>query len=79
MGGLLVGFSVMLAGVLVGDALELEAQSLRGDLLSDEDVRAWKAHPDHVAAQARGREAFFESYRMTVAGSVLREYGFSLE
>ena len=43
---------------------------------SDEDVQAWKSHPDHVATQARGRQAFFESYKMTVAGSVIREYGF---
>jgi heme-degrading monooxygenase HmoA len=46
---------------------------------SDEDVQAWKAHPDHMEAQARGREAFFESYKMTVAGSIIREYGFPQE
>lgn len=43
---------------------------------SDEAVLAWKAHPEHVKAQARGREAFFESYKMTVATSIIREYGY---
>ena len=33
-------------------------------------------HPEHMKAQARGRDAFFESYRMTVAASIIPEYDF---
>ena len=43
---------------------------------SDEAVQAWKTHPEHLKTQARGREAFFESYKLTVATPVIREYGF---
>jgi heme-degrading monooxygenase HmoA len=43
---------------------------------SEEALQAWKTHPEHVKTQARGREAFFESYRMTVATSIIREYDF---
>jgi heme-degrading monooxygenase HmoA len=41
---------------------------------SDEALQAWKNHPEHLQAQARGREAFFDSYKVTVASSVIREY-----
>ena len=41
---------------------------------SDDALRAWKDHPEHLEAQARGREAFFDEYRVTVVSSVLREY-----
>ncbi len=35
---------------------------------SDEDaVRAWKAHPEHVAAQQRGKERWYASYTVQVA------------
>jgi hypothetical protein len=40
---------------------------------SEEALQAWKTHPEHMKVQARGREAFFESYRMTVATSIIRE------
>jgi heme-degrading monooxygenase HmoA len=43
---------------------------------SDEALQAWKTQPEHVLTQERGREAFFESYHMTVATSIVREYGF---
>ena len=42
--------------------------------VSDEALQAWKNHPEHLEAQARGREAFFDEYKVTVASSVLREY-----
>jgi hypothetical protein len=29
-----------------------------------------------VKTQERGKEAFFDSYKMTVAGSIIREYDF---
>ena len=32
--------------------------------------------PAHVLTQERGREAFFDSYHMTVATSIIREYEF---
>jgi heme-degrading monooxygenase HmoA len=41
---------------------------------SDAALRAWKNHPEHVLAQARGREAFFDAYKVTVASPVIREY-----
>ena len=31
-----------------------------------ESVNAWKAHPEHVIAQRRGREEFFADYRIQV-------------
>jgi len=43
---------------------------------SEEALQAWKTHPEHVLTQERGREAFFDSYHMTVAGSIIREYDF---
>lgn len=43
---------------------------------SEENVRAWKAHPEHVAAQARGRDEWYESYSVQVA-TIDREYGAS--
>jgi heme-degrading monooxygenase HmoA len=43
---------------------------------SEEAVQAWKNHPEHFKTQERGREAFFESYKMTVATSIVREYDF---
>lgn len=43
---------------------------------SEEALQAWKAHPEHVLTQARGREAFFDSYHMTVSTSIIREYDF---
>ena len=33
---------------------------------SIEAVDEWKAHPDHVVAQRRGREEFFADYRIQV-------------
>jgi len=41
---------------------------------SEENVRAWKSHPEHVAAQALGREKWYESYSVQVA-TIDREYG----
>lgn len=43
---------------------------------SEEAVQAWKSHPEHVKTQARAREAFYKSYKLTVAAPVIREYGF---
>lgn len=42
---------------------------------SDEALQDWKNHPEHLRAQGRGREEFFDEYRVTVASSVIREYG----
>ncbi len=36
---------------------------------------AWKQHPEHLEAQRRGVEAFYEEYRIRVA-EVNRDYGF---
>jgi len=45
---------------------------------SEETLAAWKNHPEHVEMQARAREAFYDSYHITVATQI-REYGFGPE
>ena len=35
-----------------------------------ESVDAWRDHPEHVAAQKRGREEFFEEYRLQVCNLI---------
>lgn len=40
---------------------------------SEESIRAWKAHPEHVLAQRAGRERWYKSYSVQVA-QVSREY-----
>jgi heme-degrading monooxygenase HmoA len=42
---------------------------------SPEALAAWRDHPEHKAAQQRGREEFFEEYRIQVC-TPLRQYGF---
>ena len=42
---------------------------------STETLKAWREHPEHKAAQAAGRERFFESYRIQVC-RVERDYAF---
>ena len=33
---------------------------------SEEAQRAWRMHPEHVAAQIKGRKDFYEEYRIQV-------------
>lgn len=40
---------------------------------SEENIRAWKSHPEHVAAQRLGRERWYESWSVEVA-KIVREY-----
>ncbi len=40
------------------------------------DIKAWKADVDHLVAQSRGREEWYNSYRVRIA-RVERDYGFS--
>ena len=40
---------------------------------SEEHIRAWKAHADHLQAQRLGRERWYESYSVEVA-QVTRQY-----
>ena len=42
---------------------------------SAETLRAWREHPEHRAAQAAGRERFFQSYRIQVC-TVERDYSY---
>ncbi|MFN4184676.1 MAG: antibiotic biosynthesis monooxygenase family protein [Hyphomonas sp.] len=42
---------------------------------SEEAIRAWKRNTEHLAAQKRGREAFYSAYTIRVA-KVERAYGF---
>ena len=40
---------------------------------SEESIRAWKEHPEHLLAQSAGRDRWYESYSVQVA-AVVREY-----
>lgn len=42
---------------------------------SEDGIRAWKANAEHLAAQKRGREAFYSAYHIRIA-KVERAYGF---
>jgi len=41
---------------------------------SEQAIQAWKANVDHVAAQKKGREQCYASYRVRVC-KIEREYG----
>jgi len=41
---------------------------------SEEAIKAWKTHPEHLLAQTAGRERWYESYSVQVA-CLTREYG----
>ncbi len=43
---------------------------------SEENIRAWKSHPEHIAAQSRGKEIWYESYSVQIV-NITREYGAS--
>ncbi len=40
---------------------------------NEENIRAWKSHPEHILAQRTGRERWYESYSVQVA-EISREY-----
>lgn len=40
---------------------------------SEENIRAWKAHPEHALAQQAGRERWYKAYSVQVA-EIRREY-----
>jgi heme-degrading monooxygenase HmoA len=40
---------------------------------SQENIRAWKAHPEHVLVQQAGRERWYKEYSVQVA-EINREY-----
>jgi heme-degrading monooxygenase HmoA len=40
---------------------------------SEEHIRSWKAHSEHVLAQQLGRERWYESYTVQVA-EITRQY-----
>jgi heme-degrading monooxygenase HmoA len=42
---------------------------------SEEALRAWRTHPEHMAAQKAGRDSFYEEYRVQTC-EVLRDTGF---
>jgi heme-degrading monooxygenase HmoA len=44
---------------------------------TEEQLLAWRKHPEHLEAQQLGRDRVFESYDITVCQPV-RRYGFSL-
>lgn len=39
-------------------------------------LEAWRNHPEHRAAQSRGRELFYDAYHVEIC-SVLRQYDFT--
>lgn len=41
---------------------------------SEENIRAWRAHPEHVEAQRLGKEQWYESWTVQVA-TITRAYG----
>jgi heme-degrading monooxygenase HmoA len=41
---------------------------------SEEQIRAWKQNPEHLAAQQAGRARWYRSYRVQVV-EITREYG----
>jgi heme-degrading monooxygenase HmoA len=43
---------------------------------SAETMRAWREHPEHLKAQAMGRELFYSEYQIQVC-PVIRQYGFT--
>jgi heme-degrading monooxygenase HmoA len=45
---------------------------------SEESIRLWRDHPEHVETRRRGREEFFESYDITIA-EVSRRYDWHRE
>lgn len=44
------------------------------EFASEETLAAWRNHPDHIAAQQRGKDAFYAEYRIQVC-EVVRDYG----
>lgn len=40
---------------------------------SEADIKAWKAHAEHLVAQQLGRERWYESYHVQIA-EIRREY-----
>ena len=40
---------------------------------SEEHIRSWRAHPEHVAAQQHGRTTWYESYSVEIA-RIERQY-----
>lgn len=40
------------------------------EFADEETQRAWARHPEHVAAQKKGREDFYAEYRITVCKPV---------
>lgn len=40
---------------------------------SEEHIRSWKSHPEHVLAQEAGRKRWYESYSVQIA-QITREY-----
>lgn len=42
------------------------------EFASEEGLRAWATHPEHVEAKRKGRDTFFTDYRVQVC-SVLRD------
>jgi heme-degrading monooxygenase HmoA len=41
-----------------------------------EDIKNWKQHTEHLQAQAKGKQEWYESYEVQVT-EVLREYQYS--
>ncbi|WP_018623792.1 antibiotic biosynthesis monooxygenase family protein [Kangiella aquimarina] len=40
---------------------------------SEEHIKAWKQHPEHLAAQQLGKERWYESYSVEIA-EIMRSY-----
>jgi heme-degrading monooxygenase HmoA len=70
-----------LASSMPGFVSYREYQSADGESVaivefeSKETLAAWRKHPEHLAAQASGRNRWFADYRIQVC-EVVREYSF---
>lgn len=45
---------------------------------SQENLRAWQEHPEHKVAQQKGRDLFYDQFKVQVC-TVEREYNFKRE
>ena len=48
------------------------------EFAGEEELKAWRDHPEHAAIQAHGRTSVFESYDISVC-EIVRRYGFEQE
>ncbi len=58
-----------------GYAAEDGEQVILVEFESEQALAAWREHPDHLIAQARGRSKYYSEYQIQVCNTI-REYDF---